>query len=106
MQGVRGGYFGGICGGSQDESAWASNRGATELENLGHGVRATDLSNGLSCQGRPADLPSGGMLGPSGEKDVNEGSLPIPACPVHCSHSRGGKPPPPTLHLMQHAGPP
>ena len=57
VQGLWGGYGGGICGGSQDESAWASGRGATELENLFHGGRAADLSNGLPGQGRPAELP-------------------------------------------------
>ena len=33
-------------------------------------------------------------------------TLPIPACPGHHVHYGGGKPPPPTVHPMWHAGPP
>ena len=62
MQGLNGG---GICGGAQDDSAWASGRGATDLENLGHRGIAVDISHGLPGQGRPAELPGGGMPGPS-----------------------------------------
>ena len=51
---MQGGDVSGICGGSQNDSVWASGTGATELENLGHGGRAADLSNGLPGQGRNA----------------------------------------------------
>ena len=100
VQIVRGGEGGGICGGTQDDSAWDSFRGATELENLGHGGIATDISHGISVQGRPADLPGRGMPGPSGDEDGDAGPFPIPACPVHRGHSRGGKPFPLTVHPM------
>ena len=92
VRGVRGGDVGRICGGSQDDSTWASGRGTTKLENLGHGGIAADLLNGLSGQGRPVELPGGGMLGPSSDEDGNAASIPIPACPGHRGHSGGGKP--------------
>ena len=44
------------------------------------------------------------MRRPSGDEDGDAGELPAPACPRHRVHSRGGKPFPPTVHLMQHAG--
>ena len=53
----------------------------------------------------PAELPGGGMPGTSGNKGCDAGSLPIPACLGHSSHSGRRKPPPPKVHLMQHAGP-
>ena len=103
--GVQRGDGGRICGGSQDDTSWANGRGVTDLENLGRKGRAADLSNGLTVQGRPVELPSGGVPGPSGDEDGNAGSLPIPACPGYRGHSGGGKPPPPKVHPMQHAGP-
>ena len=45
------------------------------------------------------------MPRPSGDKYGDVGSLTIPACTGHCGHSGGGKPPPPTVHPMIHAGP-
>ena len=105
VQGVRGGDGDGICDRSHNDSEWASGRGATELENLGHGGRAADISNGILGQGRPAELPGGGMPGPSGNEDGDAGPLPIPASPGHRGHSGGGNPPPPTVHPMRHAGP-
>ena len=54
VQGVRGGDGGGIFGGSQDDTACESGRGETDLENLGDGGRASDVSHGLPGQGRPA----------------------------------------------------
>ena len=104
LRGLRVGDGGGICGRSQDDSAWASGRGATELENFGHGGRDADLLNGLSGQGRPAELPGGGMPRPSGNKDGDKGSIPIPACPGHHGNFGGGKPSPHMENHMQHDG--
>ena len=106
MQGVWGGYGGGIPGKSPDESAWAGGRGATELEKPGCGGRATDILNDLPGQGRPVELLGGGMPGPSRNKDGNRGAIPAPTCSRHRGHSGGGKPPPPTVPPMRHAGPP
>ena len=103
MRGVDGG---GIPGESPDDSAWAGDRGATELDNPGRRGRAMDISNGLPGQGRPAELLGGGMPGPSGDKYGDAGALPALACPKQRGHSGGGKPPPPTVHPMRHAGPP
>ena len=96
----------GICGGLQDASALASGIGAMELENLIHGGRYTDMSYGLTVQGRPAELTGGGMPGPSGNEDGDAGPFTIPACPGHRVNSGGGKPPPPMVHPMPHVGPP
>ena len=106
LQGVRGGDGGGISGESHDDSAWAVGRGATELDNPGHRGRATDIYNGLPRQGRPGELPGGGMPGPRGDKDGDAGALPAPAYPRHHGSSGGGKSPPLTVHPMRHAGPP
>ena len=81
-------------------------RDATELENPGRGGRATNISDGITGQARPADLPSRGMQGPSGDEDDDVGNLTATACPLHRGNSRRGKPTPPTVHLMRHAGPP
>ena len=60
----------------------------------------------LSGQGRPAKIPGGGMPGPSGDEDGDAGTLSTSAYPGHHGHSGGGKPPPPTVNPMRHAGPP
>ena len=104
VQGVRGGDVGGICGGSQYDSALASGRGAMELEKFVHRGRAADLLNGILGQGTPADLPSGGMSRTSGNKDGDAGPLPITVFPGHRGNSIRGKPPPPIVYPMQHVG--
>ena len=42
----------------------------------------------------------------SGDEDGNTGKFSVLACPVNCGHFGGGKPPPPTVPQMRHAGPP
>ena len=54
----------------------------------------------------PAELPGGGMSGTRKDKDSDAGTLPAPSCHRHRGHYGGGKPPPPTVHPMRHAGPP
>ena len=105
VQGVRGGDGGGIFGGAQDDTACESGRGETELENLDHRGRSADASYGLPIQGRPAELPGGGMHRTSDEEDGNAGTFSAPAYPGHRGHFGGWKPPPPTVPPMQHAGP-
>ena len=46
------------------------------------------------------------MPGPSSDEDGDANALPSTACPRHRGHDGGGKPPPPKVHLMRHAGPP
>ena len=74
LQVVQGGDGGGISGESPDELAWAGGRGATNLDNPGHRGRATDVSNGLPGQGRPVEMPGGGMPWPSGNKYRDAGA--------------------------------
>ena len=105
VHGVGGGDGEGICGGAQDDSAWSSGRGATDLENIGHRGRAVDISHGLPGQGRPAEMPVGGTTRPINDKDGDAGPFPTPACPGHRVHSGGGKPTPLTVPPMGHSGP-
>ena len=106
MQGVQGDNGGGIPGESPDESKWEGDGGTTELRKPGCGGRAMDIPNVIPGEGRPAELPGGGMPGPSGDKDGDAGALPALACPRNRGHSGGGKPPQPTVQPMEHAGNP
>ena len=106
LQGVRRDDGGGIPGESPDDSAWAGGRDTTELDNHGRGGRATDILSVITYQGRPVELPSGGMPRPSGDEDGDVGALPAPSCTRHCIHSGGGNYLPPTVHPMRHDGPP
>ena len=106
MQGMWGGDGGEICGGSHDDSAWASGRGVIELENFSHRERATDISNDLPGQWRPAEITSGRMPRQSGNKEGGVGPLPLPACPGDRGNSGRGKPPPLTVHPIRHDVPP
>ena len=78
VQGEWGGDGGGIIGGAQDDTAWASGRGEMDLEKLGHGGRAADIPHGLPVQGRPAELPGGGMPTTSEDKDGDVGTFYAP----------------------------
>ena len=68
------------------------------MENLGHGERAVGILHGLPGQGRPAEIPSGGIPRTSVDKDgyagtfsalhvldtmvvLEEINLPHPQCP-------------------------
>ena len=104
MQRVWGGDGDGIIGGAQDDTAWASGRGDMELENFGHGGRSTDVQHGLLDQGRPVDMPSGGMTRTRGNKDSNTGKFHAPPCPGHPGHFGGWKHPSPTVPLMRNSG--
>ena len=105
VQGVWGGYGGWIFDGSKDDTAWASVRGDTDLENLSHGGRDAYISHGLPGQGRPAELPGGEMPRTSGNEGGNAGTFSAPACTGQRSNFVRIKPPPPTVPLMRHAGP-
>ena len=102
VQGVWGGYGGGIFGGSQGDIAWDRGRGDTELEKLSHGGRAADVLDGLPSHGV---LPGGGMPRTGGDKDSDAVPFSTPAFPGHRGHFVGGKPPPPKVPLMRHTGP-
>ena len=103
---MRGDDGSGIPGESSDDSTWEGGGDTTELENTVRKGRATDISNVIPGEWRPKETPSGGMPGPSGDKDGNEGAIPALVCPRHHGNSVGEKPPPPTVNLMRHAGPP
>ena len=105
VQGVQGGYGGRIFGGAQDYTARASGRGEMELENLGHRGKAVDVLHAFPSQGRPLELPGGGMPRTSGDEDGDAGTFSAPACPGHRGHFGGGKIPPPTVPPMRHTSP-
>ena len=96
---------GGIFGGSQDDTAWASDRRETELEYLGRGERAADVLHGLPGQERPAELPGVEMPRTIGDEDGDASPFSAPACPGHRGLFGEGKPLPPTVPLMRHGGP-
>ena len=73
-----------------------------ELENLGNGRIVADVPHGLPVQGRPVELPNGGMPRTSGNEDGNVRTFYAPACPGHCDDFGGGKYPPLTLPPMRH----
>ena len=104
VKGVQGGDGGGIIGGAEDDTAWASSRGEMNLENLGHWGRSADLPHGLPSHGRPAELSGGGMPRTSGNEDGDAVTLYAPVCPGHCGHLGVRKHPLPTVTLMRHCG--
>ena len=106
VQVVQGGDGGGVFGGGKYDTSWAIGRGNMGMENLGHRGRSVDVSHGLPVQGRPAELPDGGMPRTSGDKDSNAGPFPAPSCPGHSVHFVVGKPPPTMVPPMQHDIPP
>ena len=75
------------------------------MDKTGRRVWAADFPNDIPGEGRPTELPGGGMLRTSGDKDNDAGTFYEPACPGNPGHFGGGKPPPPTVPLMRHAGP-
>ena len=86
MKGVWGGDGRWIISGAHDYTTWASGKGDMDLENLGHGGITVDVPHGIPVQGRPADLPVGGMPRTSGDDDGNAGTFSAPACPGDRGH--------------------
>ena len=66
---------------SYDESTWEGGRDTSAMKHPGRGDWASDLQDDLPGEGRPAEIPSGGMPGQSGDKDGNVGALREPSCP-------------------------
>ena len=106
IQGVRSVDGGRITDESSDDSTWKGGGDTAAMENLSRRGRATEFPNDFTGKRRPAEMPGGGMPGPSGKEDGNAGALPAPECPRHHGHSGGGKLPPPMVRPMQHYGPP
>ena len=106
LRSVRRVVGGGIPDEPYDDSTWEGDGDTTAMEHPGSGGWALDLQDDLPGEGRPAELPDGGMPGPRGGEDDNVGALTAPACPRHCGYSGGGQLPPPTVRPMQHAGSP
>ena len=103
MQGVRRVDVGVILDESSDDSTWEGAGDTAAMENTDRGGRATDFPNVFYGKGRPAELPGGGMPGPSGDEDGNAGALPALECTRHSGNSGGGKLTPPTVRPMRHA---
>ena len=89
-----------IVGIPQGDTAWAGGRVVMDLGRLSHGRQTADVSDGLSDQGRAAELPSGGLPRTGRDEDGDVGALLQPACPVYRDHLGGGKPPPPKMSTM------
>ena len=76
-----------------------------ELERLGHWRGDKNISDRLPDQGRAEGLPCGGLPRKGWDTDGDEDTFSQPACPGHCGHLGGGKPPTPKMLTMRHAGP-
>ena len=64
-----------------------------------------DIPDGLPDRRRPAELPSRGLSGTSGDEEVNAGTFSTLACPGYCGNFGRGKLPSPTVTQMRYAGP-
>ena len=67
------------------------------------GRRTKNISDRVPNQGRAEGLPSGGLPRKGWDKDGDDDAFLQPACPGHCDHLGGGKPPTPKVLMMQHA---
>ena len=67
-----------------------------------HGGISTDVPHGLTGQGRPEELPGGGMPRTSGGEDSDVVKFHAPACPRNRGHFGEGKHTPPTVPPMRH----
>ena len=81
MQGVQGVDGGGIPDESSDDSILEVGGDMLDMDNPGRGVLAKYFLNEITCEGRPTELPGGGMPRPIGDKDGNAGAFTAPACP-------------------------
>ena len=101
---MREGDGGGIVGVPQGDTVWVGGRRAVELGSLGHGRQTTDISNGLPDQGKAAELPTRGIPRMGRDEDGDVDATLQPACTGYCDYLGGGKPPPPKVPTMRHAG--
>ena len=76
-----------------------------DLGSFIHWRKATDVPDGLTNQGRDAELSSGGLPRPGRDKDGDADALFQLTFPGYCNHFGGGKPPPPTVPPIQNASP-
>ena len=91
-----------IIGKAHDNTTWVIDREGMDLENLSHSGRNADVPHVLPGQGRPAELPGGGIPRTSGDKDFDAGTFLNRHCPGHRGHFGGGEPLSPTVPSMQH----
>ena len=104
MRGMREGYGGRVAGIPSDDATRKGEGGTLELGSLSHGRRLTHISYGFNDQWRAEELPCVGMPRKGWDADGDEDALLNPACPGHCGHLGGGKPPTPKVLTMRHAG--
>ena len=105
VRGLRERDGGGIIGITQGDASRAGGRGAVGLVSFSHRQRDADVPDGLPDQGRDAELPSGGLPRSGRDEYGDADALFQPECPGYRDHFGGGKPTPPKMSLMQHAGP-
>ena len=93
-----------VYGGEHEDTTWAGGGGDTELGSHNPCQGTADVPDGITDRGRIAELPGQGLYGTSGDKDCKSGTFPSSAYPGYCVHFGGGKPTPPTVPPMKHAG--
>ena len=74
-------FGGGIPVDSYDDSTWEGGGYTSSMKHPGRGYWASYFQDDLPGKGRPAELPSDGMPGQSGDKDGNVVALLAPSCP-------------------------
>ena len=106
VQGMQRAVGGRIPVESSDDSTWESGGATMPGYHPGQGQVPPGIPDVLSSTGGTADIPRGGVPRKHGNEDGDAGALRAPACPRHRGDAGERKLPPPTVHLVQHAGPP
>ena len=104
MFGVWGGYGVGVSGSTSKNAAREVRVREVALGGNGPSYRAMNLQDFFPKSRVPKELSRWGVSGKGSEADGNAGPLSTPACQGNRDHPGGGKPPPPTVPLVRHAG--
>ena len=106
VRGMREGDGGRVAGIPSNDATWEGEGVKVELERLSHGRRQNkNLLDRVTNKGRDKGMPSVGLPRKVWDTDGDEDAFLLPACPGHCDHLGGGKPPTPKVLTMRHAGP-
>ena len=99
------------CGKEMTAGSLASHRmtqhvhAKVELGSLGNRKQPANVLAGLHDQGRAKELPCGRLPRMGWDTYSDADAFLQPACPGHCDHLVGRKPPTPKVLTMRHAGP-
>ena len=104
VYGVQKGDGARVAGGPSIDAEWEGNGWETELGNHGPQRGSTYLQDGFPNRRGTSELPRQGVTGTVSDKNDNAGSfIPLSWTGYH-NHFGGGKPNPPMVPPMRHAG--